>query len=621
MLFEYLLRWCYTKGFVKGRLLSEGFHLPFLQDEIPGEISIGRIIDTDFVYKVGVEDMTKSVFIAGVPGSGKTQTALNILAQLVQKGIKVIVIDPKGAGDFDSLIPYGVISLKWHNLLFNILNPPENYQLNSWLQKIAEALSESLGLLVASMGELVNYMMKTFQHYEGKQYPCFMELASEILFDKGKTYKQETYRSTIANRMATVTHALARVFHCRRGFMDEIMKHSVIIDISDLIGVAQQTLVECILAYVFCWHSANVPKVREQKLVRFMAFEEAQHTILNIAKSRGARPASTGIEQAIALSRERGLGFASISQSPSKMLPEAINDAHLRISFNLGAGQEIRILGHATGLNKEQAEMIQHLGVGMAIMQRNSGFTLPSIVQCFQAGLPDPTEEDYRRNQEQVNRLRILGEPCMPEEGNLSGMVEQRLPENAKKLLLTIGEKPADVTMGFYKRSGLAGETGNKAKAQLLKEGLIEEYDVPGAGSGKTKSASLTPEGIRTYERITRKKPNQLYRTQWAGLPHDFWVNKVAAYFHHRGHQYRIAEKLGNQEADIIIVADGEKSAYEVTLTLTNAHKKIDMLKHVDRVVFLYTNENQHREIKKLAMVPKDLQDRVAFMPLKSFLL
>ena len=620
-MYEHLSRWCYSRGFVKGRLFSDRFSLPFHQGEIPGDIPIGKIVDTDFIYKIGIDDLTRHLFEAGAPGSGKTQTLLNVLAHLVQKGIKVICVDPKGAGDFDSLIRYGVIYIKWYDLLFNILRPPANYPLNEWFLKIAEALSEALGLLVASMGELVNYMISTYQRFEGKRYPSFMELASEIHSDRGRSFKQETYRSTIANRMDTVTHALSRVFHCRRGFMDEIMEHSVIIDVSDLIGVAQQTLIECLLAFVFCWHSVNVPRNREQRLVRFMSLEEAQHTLLNIAKSWGARPASTGIEQAIALSREKGLGFASISQSPSKMLPEAINDAHLRITFNLGAGPEIRIMGHALGLSREQAELIQHLGVGTAIMQRNSGFTLPSIVQCFQANLPEPTEEDWRRNQEQLSKFRALAEPCTPDEVNISGIVGYSLSDNAKKLLTTIGEKPADITMGFYKRAGLAGETGNKAKSELLKKGLVEEYEIPGAGSGKTKSASLRPEGIQVYEQITGKKPKQLFRTQWAGLSHDFWCNQIAAFFYHRGHKFHIAEKLGNQEADVVIESDGEKIAYEVTLTLTNTPKKLEMLKHVDRLVFLYINETQNKEIRRLVSVPDEVKSRVAFMPLKSFLL
>ena len=619
MLYEYLLRWCHSIGFAKGQLYSDRFELPFYQGEIPGEIPIGRIVDTDLIYKIGVDDLTRHAFIAGAPGTGKTVFLCNLLLPIVKSRIKTIFIDPKG-GDFNVFIPHGVIYLKWHDLCFNVLRPPKNFPQELWNPRLSEALSEALGLLIASFGTLEGYIRQTQQRYQGKIEPCFKELADEVHRDSKGNNKREMYRQTVESRMDTVNSTLSKVFWYRRGFMDELMEQSFILDISELTGVAQQILVEVLLAYVYAWHMANVPKIRDQKLVRVVCIDEAQHTVMNIGKSRGARPASTGIEQAIALSREKGLGFIASAQSPSKVLPEILNDAHLRATFNLGSSTEIRIMGYALGLNKQQAEMVQHLKVGMAVMQRSSGYTYPSLLQCFQANLREPTDEDWRRNEERVKNLQKLAEPCNSDDEQLPMTIGMKLSEKAQKFLIALGENPITRITDLTALAGLASGSGNTVKTQLIKDGYIQERALPGSGSGASKIAWLTPAGIQAYKNITNKNPKQMIKTKWAREPHDWWCNKVAAYYHHRGHRFQIGKSCGQQEADVWVEVNGETVVYEVTLTLKNVPQKLDLLHYADRLVYLCENKQKCKEVGSLAEVPNELEHRVNFMILKAFL-
>jgi len=318
-LFEAVMKHCYATGFFRGKLKSKAFETPLSQEQIGGEIPIGKIIDTDFIYRVGIEDLTRHVFCAGAPGQGKTEFLNNLLLPVVRAGIKVVLVDPKG-GDFNGFIAEGVLYIKWDDLRFNILRPPENVELRRWIPRLAEALSEPLGLLIASLGTLEDYLEKTYNRWLGKVFPCFKELADEVRADPRTFGKAATYKDTVQNRMDTVNHTLSEVLWCRRGFMDELMHQSFILDISNLIGIAQNILVECLVAYIYMWHTANVPREREQRLVRVVCIDEAQHNVLAANKARTARTSAPGMAQAIALGRERGLGFVASAQSPSKVL-------------------------------------------------------------------------------------------------------------------------------------------------------------------------------------------------------------------------------------------------------------------------------------------------------------
>ena len=619
-IYESVLRRCYATGFYRSQLKSRGFETPLSHDHVQGQIPIGRIIDTDFTYGLNIDDVTRHVFCAGSPGQGKTYFLHNLLLPVVRAGIKVVFVDPKG-GDFHGFVPEGVLYIPWHELWFNILRPPENVELRRWIPRLAEALGESLGLLLASSGLLQDLLERTCEKWMGKLYPCFHELAAEVRSQDRRFGKAAMYIDTVQNRMTTVEHTLSEVLYCRRGFMDELMQQSFILDISSLTGTGQNILCECLTTYIYEWHKANVPRERDQKLVRVVCIDEAQHNVLAVNKGKTARIAAAGMEQAIALGRELGLGFIGAAQSPSKVLHEMLNDAHCRVCFGLGSGEEIWKMAQSLGLTREQAKIIPHLSVGQAIVRKPSGYTFPALVQCFQANLRQSSDADWRRNEQRLKELQAIAEPCTPEDTRGPAFVGIKLSDNARRLLTAIAENPTQVMMEFYNTARLANQTGNKAKEQLIRADLIQEEEIPGAGSGKTKSAWLNPDGIQAYRNVTGREPKQLFRTKQAGWAHDWWVNRITGFFYReQGVPFEIAKPLGNQEADVVITANGVRTAFEVTLTLTNVEDKLKMLKHIDRLAYCFINKTQARKVEKDLTIPDELRDRVEFRLLKDFL-
>ena len=615
-LYNQILRRCHATGFYTAPFKGRVFETPLTQAQVAGAIQLGQIVDSKWIYGLPVEDLTRHVHVSGAPGAGKTVFLNNLLSQVVQQGFLVSIVDPKG-GDFLGLIPKGVLYLKWDQLQFNVLQPPPRLPQARWLLRLAETLAESLSLLGASEGTLAEFLRATYQRHVGKAFPCFKELADEVRAQRRTIGKAQQYRDTVENRMTTVVHNLHEVLFCRRGFMPELVQRPFILDISGLTGIAQTVLIDALTAYIYEWHRVNVRRDRPHKLVRLLCVDESQHTVMNAAKTRSARTSAAGIEQFIALSREFGLGFVDAAQSPSKIVPEMLNDAQLRATFALGSGDEIRIMGMALGLNRAQIEAIQHLQVGYAIVRRSSGYTFPSLIRCFQAPLQQPTDDDWAQNEARIQQLRALAQSCPA--GTPAGVAMPRLSDNGRRLLQVIGQQPLYVMMELYRAAGLVGETGYKAKAQLTRARLIEEVEIPGAGSGRTKIAVLTTEGSQVYKQLFEQAPKPLQRTRQAGVPHDWWVSRIAAHYQQRGDRVQIAVQVGRQEVDLLVRRNGEGVAFEITLSLNNVQEKIQLLERVDRLMFLFINEKQHKTLRQKLDIPGPLQARVGFHPLKTY--
>ena len=615
-----LLWMCQAQGNHNIQFRSKLLELPFSQDEVDGEIGIGKVVDTNFTYGINLDDLTRHVFVGGAPGLGKTVMVKNILLHAIRSGVKVFIVIIK-PGDFTELISEGVLYVPWDKLKFNLFKAPEGIdRLDRWHLRICSALAQPLGFMDASEGTLQNFVLNTFRKWEGKIFPCFKELADEILSVTKTFGKQGTYNETVQNRITKMNNELKDVFWCRRGYMDELMHQSWMLDISDLTGWSQSALLESILCFIYGWHLENVPKNRPRKIVRLVVVDEAQHTVMNAGKGRSDRNVATNIEQSIALSRECGLGYIATAQSPSKILPEIINDSFLRVTFGLGAGDEIRRMQFALGLTQYQAPMIQHLKVGEFIARSSAGFTFPALIQGFQAPLREPTEAEWEENERRVNELIAKAEVWSPDDTKRSEFIGINISENMKSLLKAIGTHPEHTMMELYSDAKLSNQTGNKAKDSLIKVGMIQEFDIPGAGSGKTKSAHITQYGTTAFGNLFQTKPTQLTRTAKAGLPHDWWCTRIQRTLTKQGYTVTLGVRFGNQEADIVGIKDNKKTAYEVTLSLSTIPQKVQLLEHVDHLAILYVNKTELAKIKKQMDIPKQYKDRVAFSPLKEFL-
>ena len=264
-LYDFLVRLCYETGFFKGRLKSRAFNLPYSQEDIAGNIQLGRVIDTPFTYCHNISDLPKHGLIVGQPGVGKTEALKTLALPVIKAGHQVCIFDPKGCGDFNAFIRYGVLYIPVRELRFNILDPPKNVPINVWDLRIAEALSEAFRILEASFGHLASLIRKTNEKWLPKGItPCFKELYDEVFTSSGSRGKTGDYDAVIRNRMQTTYITLPDVLCCRKGFVNELVEHeSFIIDLSGISGIAQNVIAECLMVYIYEYYRCNPLKKDE----------------------------------------------------------------------------------------------------------------------------------------------------------------------------------------------------------------------------------------------------------------------------------------------------------------------------------------------------------------------
>lgn len=532
---------------------------------------------------------------------------------------KVTVVDPKGKS-FTEFIKNGFVYVHWYELLFNVLHPPPNVPLAVWIPKIAEAMCEALRLLEASWGhlsEIIKILYQKSQHTHTT--PCFKELYEEVFsgkYDSGLTRK---YQEPVANKIQILRNTLSDVLCCRRGFMEDLVKnHSFVLDLAGLSNLPQQFLTLCLFTWVYLYHCFNLP--RGIGLQRLMIQDEGHHVVFNTALQNSAKGSSSSIEQVVALSREFGLGWVVAAQRPTAILDEILSDSFLRLTFNLGSGDEVMKMQRAIGLSPTQANMVRHMDVGTAAAKMSGGYTFPTLIQCYNPEMSQPTEEDWQKNKKILDELRSLAEPD-PMYSILNRPVEADIRPNAKALLLAVGNHPNFLTMELYTQARLENNSGNAAKRQLERDGFIKVEKIKGAGSGSAQGIYLTEKGKQAYRNFTGgKECKELEKTQRAGFLHDFWVSRIVRYFENATVEVESGRMFGNQEADIFAKHNEKTICYEVTFSFNNLNNKLDLLDHVDRVVYLCENQAAIRKAKKKVSIPKEIAERVSFLPLKDFL-
>jgi len=619
-LYDYLVRLCHATGFFKGRLRSRSFNLPYSQGEVTGNTPVGKVVDTDFVYGIDSDHITRHVAIAGTTGQGKTVFLLNLINALLEADRKVICFDVKGT-DFDGLVAkFGIVKIHYSELMFNILRPPKNIPIEAWKRRLTMVLAEMLGLLLASTGQLYKYIDRVFQKWSGKIYPCLKEVLDEVRGDPKLSGKSGNYQDTVGNRIDTITDNLGQQFFCRTDFMEDLMHQSWILDLSDATPVEQDMLLGPLLAYIYEWHRANVPRDRLWELVTAIFIDEANQNILSVKKTYSAQTFTNSFEQYVNLSRSQGIGFVTSFQSPSQVMQGFIHNAHLRVSFGLGSGREIDITADFLGLNPQQKHMLYHLQQGECIVRRGSGFTEAALLQGFFRQFPEPTDETWESNERKVKELQALGERYSPDDVKGPEFVGMDLSINGEKVLLAIGSRPISTMMEVYENARL-GTQGNRAKDELTRKEYIQEFPIKGGGRGKPKSALLTQKGIQAYKnKANGNTPRKPIPTQRASYVHDWHVNRVASHFKELGAEFKIAHRLDRHEADLVVMLDGVTTAYEITLTTEKkAQDKIPLLDHVNHLVYLYTDKIQLKKIQSGLSVPEELASRIGFEPLSQF--
>ncbi|MGY5881837.1 MAG: hypothetical protein RTV31_16425, partial [Candidatus Thorarchaeota archaeon] len=392
---------------IPSHVVAPAFAIPLLRPSIDSVV-FGHILDrgktTAQEYNISVDSFCLHAGIYGNPGSGKTNTGMELTYQLHQQGIPFLAIVPAKtewrllaayipelriftAGDdttssfrynfFD--VPPGV-SVQTHinniTLCF-IANWPTEGILTEHITKIFRRTYTNAGwnLLTNQRGSPILL---------GDLYSAMEEVANELKY--GDRLKQDFVGALTARFESLLDDPVLSVMvNTKRGItIPELLNNPTILELRHLPDTQRALLTSLIMVAVTEYLEVQESS-SSQMLHHLLILEEAHHVLKRVGAGYGLHEGHSSQQQAIntivQLLREArglGLGVVLIDQLPGNLAEAAVKLPGITIIHSLKDARERLLVGGQANLNDEQLLHIGALKCGEAVIHQ--GFTGPAVL-------------------------------------------------------------------------------------------------------------------------------------------------------------------------------------------------------------------------------------------------
>ena len=382
-----------------------------------GGILLGQVLrrdaDSGRAIRIRRKSLRKHTLIAGVTGSGKTNTCFHILLQLQRLGIPFLVIEPVKSEyrRLKHIIPeLHIFTLGDEETAPFRLNPlevPEGVKVQAHIDYLKAAFKATFPMyapmpLVLERAIVNLYRKKGWNLLTNRHgdTPTLQELHNEI----EKTTRQLGYEPRlIMDIEAALKTRISSLLLGAKGAMLNtarstpftiLLQHPTIIELKEIVDDEEKALITALILTRLREHIELQGQTIHLRHVTVL--EEAHRLLTNmetrISDPEAADPRRRVVEQLcnmLAESRAYGEGFIIAEQVPTKLASDAVKNTHTKIVHKLLAQDDRETIGNAIGLNTEQKENLITLRPGVAVIHTEQ-HPLP-----FKAKIPDTTAE-YR---------------------------------------------------------------------------------------------------------------------------------------------------------------------------------------------------------------------------------
>jgi hypothetical protein len=216
-----------------------------------------------------------------------------------------------------------------------------------------------------------------------------------------------------------------------------------------------------------------------EKFRHAILIEEAHHVL------SGERRSLIGGQSIMDLTcreiREFGESLIILDQHPSMISLPALGNTHATLCLNLKHSKDVSAMGQAMLLDPKEREILGTLEVGKAVVKLQGRGTKPFLIEIPQFSLKKGlfSDEEVARRMGRLNpvvaQARTVEEAVQPATAPDSIQDEEGIDGLAMAFLHDVAEFPESGVANRYKRLGISVRQGQKLKARLVEEGLIEE--------------------------------------------------------------------------------------------------------------------------------------------------
>jgi hypothetical protein len=408
--------------------------------------------------EIAVEQLKKHVFIAGVPGSGKSTAALNLLYQLHRHGIPFLVIEPAkteyrllkrlakmavprrkrndpareqdeaGRHLGQALRVYSVGEEVVSPFRFNPFEFPEGIGLYEHMANVDACFRGALPISFGPLPALIGEAMEAIYRDRGwtgddvadgsKPFPTMKDLYEKI----GEIFESKEYSGEVRGNLKTAIEVrigtllrrnIGRIFDTESSSPDieTLMSGPVVLELDYLNEEQANLMTMFVLARIREYVRAT--RTSKSPLRHVIVLEEA-HNIIGKTDSKGGEDqadpkaeATKYVSRFLAEMRALGEGMIIADQLPSAVAPEVVKNTNIKLIHRLVSGDDREDIGLTMLMDPVQMKDLARL--------------LPGESYLFQEGMQKPCKV---REVYLAERFPVL-EEAPPTHLELIGMLEE----------------------------------------------------------------------------------------------------------------------------------------------------------------------------------------------------
>ena len=390
-------------------------------------LSIGLVLDrgrkTVNWFDLGVDDLCKHVLVAGVPGSGKTETCQYLLRQLWEEHqIPWLVLEPSMKSEYRLLLsgPTGP-ALRVFTLgdetgvpfRFNPLEVQPGVHVQTHIDGVVALFNAAFALVtpmpyVLSLALHRVYEERGWDLVRGNHPRGSIPAAQPVLSDLSKTiqrlvqelgYDAEitgNIRAGLLTRLMSLTvGSKGTMLDCKASMpMDYLLSGPVVLEFASMGSDEDKAFVlgAMLLRLVEYRQAAGL----SGNTLRHVTLIEEAHRLLTAAPqnlpSEESNPRGKAVETFCNLLAEvcaYGEGIVVVDQVPTKLAPDILKNTNLKIVHRLVAEDERRKVGGSMNLSDVQERYLSTLRCGVAAVYSEG------CENAYLVGIPDHARQ-YR---------------------------------------------------------------------------------------------------------------------------------------------------------------------------------------------------------------------------------
>lgn len=398
-------------------------------------IQLGRIIinhqPRDY-HRISPDDLTRHALIVGSTGSGKTNSTLNLLLQLAERGIPFLVVEPV-KGEYGELLAKrkmipGVF--RYHAgdpwlgdrcnpefLRFNPLEVPRGISIAQHISfvkncicaafpmygiaplvleiglrrayeqvfpnlfHISQGTEDNWPSLVGLRASLKNYINREFTHAESrKEWDDMFQRRFDNLLNGvlGYVFTPAKWKSANGKSQIFTAVPAASGKPEYRLPLDVIMNERAIIDLEALADDDEKALVIAFLLTLL--YEKRIAEGAASRVKHVMVIEEAHRLLSSMnltghSNSENASQSEDSKTKAIRLFmdmlaevRAYGESIVIVEQIPTKLISDAIKNTNLKVMHRITSQDDRQYLGEAMNFDEQQKRFVANLKRGEAVV-------------------------------------------------------------------------------------------------------------------------------------------------------------------------------------------------------------------------------------------------------------